>query len=101
MAGLLVLDGVDRRNRARNARPYYSSRIRYFGSRCEPSAMAKRPAIIGIFSLAVGMIVDARTAWGFQLTCSGYLTNTREVGVTLDKCDLNFISVKDSYQSKK
>jgi hypothetical protein len=51
--------------------------------------MAKRLAIIGIFSLAVGMIVDARTAWGFQLTCSGYLTNTREVGVTLDKCDLN------------
>ena len=57
--------------------------------------MAKRLAIIGIFSLAVGMIVDARTAWGFQLTCSGYLTNTREVGVTLDKCDLNFISVKE------
>jgi len=57
--------------------------------------MSKRFAIFCIFSLVLGMIVDASTAWGFQITCSGYLTNTREMGVTLDKCDLNFISIKE------
>src|SRR5215469_8067744 len=29
-----------------------------------------------------------------KMTCSGNLTNTREDGVTLGQCDLNFISVK-------
>jgi len=29
-----------------------------------------------------------------KLTCSGNLTNTREDGVTLGQCDLNFLSVK-------
>jgi len=29
------------------------------------------------------------------MTCSGNLSNTRENGVTLGQCDLNFISVKE------
>jgi hypothetical protein len=42
----------------------------------------------------LGTIVDANPASGIRLTCSGNLTNTREEGVTLGECDLNFISVK-------
>ena len=30
-----------------------------------------------------------------RLTCSGTLTNTREDGITLGQCDLNFLPVKD------
>jgi hypothetical protein len=45
--------------------------------------------------LVLGTIVDANTAWGFQMTCTDYLMNKRETGLTLGKCDLNFISVKD------
>jgi hypothetical protein len=29
------------------------------------------------------------------LTCTGDLTNTREDGITLGQCDLNFLPVKD------
>jgi hypothetical protein len=29
-----------------------------------------------------------------KMTCTGNLTNTREDGVTLDQCDLNFLPVK-------
>ena len=57
--------------------------------------MSKRFAIFYTLSLVLGMIVDAGTAWGFQMTCTGELMYTREVGDTLGKCDLSFLSVKD------
>jgi hypothetical protein len=57
--------------------------------------MAKRLAIIGSFSLILGTIVGASTASSFQMMCSDYFTNTREMGVSIGKCDLNFISVKE------
>ena len=36
----------------------------------------------------------------FELTCNGYLMNTRADGVTLGECDLNFISVKQMDEIK-
>jgi len=57
--------------------------------------MSRRLAIFSVLSLVLSMIVDAGTAWGFQMTCTDYLMNKRETGLTLGKCDLNFISVKD------
>jgi hypothetical protein len=39
-------------------------------------------------------MVDANAASTLKMTCSGNLTNTREDGVTLGQCDLNFLSVK-------
>jgi hypothetical protein len=44
--------------------------------------------------LVSGPIVDANAASTLKMTCSGSLTNTREDGVTLGQCDLNFLSVK-------
>ena len=40
------------------------------------------------------MSVDATAASAPKMTCSGNLTNTREDGVTLGQCDLNFLPVK-------
>jgi hypothetical protein len=57
--------------------------------------MAKRLAILWLFSLVLGAIVDGRAASTLKITCSGELTNTRADGVTLGQCDLNFISVKE------
>jgi hypothetical protein len=53
-------------------------------------------AIIAIGSALMigGTIVDANAASTVKITCTGNLTNTREDGVTLGQCDLNFISVK-------
>lgn len=42
------------------------------------------------------MIADANTARGFQMTCTDYLTDTRGIGLTLGKCDLSFLSDKDT-----
>jgi hypothetical protein len=58
--------------------------------------MAKR-ALIAIVTVLVtgGTIVECSAASGLQLTCSGDLTNTREDGITLGQCDLNFLPVKD------
>ena len=56
--------------------------------------MSKRLTFICIVVLVLGTIVDANPASAIRLTCSGNLTNTREEGVTLGECDLNFISVK-------
>ena len=58
--------------------------------------MAKQ-ALIGIVTVLVtgGTIVECSAASGLRLTCSGDLTNTREDGITLGQCDLNFLPVKD------
>jgi hypothetical protein len=47
-----------------------------------------------VWLLSSGTIVDAYAASTLKITCSGNLINTREDGVTLGQCDLNFISVK-------
>jgi len=57
--------------------------------------MLKCFAIFCILSLVLGTIVDASTAWSFQLTCAGRLTILHESGLTLGQCDLNFLSVKE------
>ena len=65
-------------------------------------AISKRAAfIIGIFLLCVGRISDGNAASTLKMTCSGNLTNTREDGVTLGQCDLNFISVKEMDEVEK
>jgi hypothetical protein len=40
------------------------------------------------------MIANGNAASTIKMTCGGNLTNTREDGVTLGQCDLNFLSVK-------
>jgi len=42
-----------------------------------------------------GTIIKCCAASRLRLTCSGTLTNTREYGITLGQCDLNFLPVKD------
>jgi hypothetical protein len=56
--------------------------------------MSKRFTFACIFALICGGIVDGNAASTLKLTCAGQLTNTREDGVTLGQCDLNFIPVK-------
>ena len=55
--------------------------------------MPKRLTFVCVV-LVLGMSVHANAASTLRVTCSGNLTNTREEGVTLGQCDLNFISVK-------
>jgi hypothetical protein len=57
--------------------------------------MSKRLTLICIFSLVLGTMADGNAASTLKMTCSGDLTNTREDGVTLGNCDLNFITVKE------
>ena len=57
--------------------------------------MFKRLTFICIFSLAVAAIADANAASEPKVTCSGTLINTRDSGVTLGNCDLNFIKLKE------
>jgi hypothetical protein len=57
--------------------------------------MSKSFTSLCILSLVLGAIADVSAASAPKMTCSGSLTNTRENGVTLDKCDLNFITVKE------
>src|SRR5215470_1907637 len=58
--------------------------------------MAKQaPLAIAIALIMGGTIVECRAASGLRLTCSGNLTNTREDGITLGQCDLNFLPVTD------
>jgi hypothetical protein len=57
--------------------------------------MLKRFASVCILSLIFGPIVDASTAWSFQLTCAGRLTIMREAGLELGQCDLNLLSAKE------
>ncbi|MBO0718558.1 MAG: hypothetical protein J2P55_14645 [Rhizobiales bacterium] len=56
-----------------------------------------RQTVVAIATVLVisGAIVESRAASGLRLTCSGNLTNTREDGLTVGQCDLNFLSVKD------
>ena len=58
--------------------------------------MAKQ-ALLAIATMLVigGTIVECRGASGLRLTCTGDLNNTREDGITLGQCDLNFLPVKD------
>jgi hypothetical protein len=56
--------------------------------------MSNRFTLVWILVLLLGIIVDANAASTLKMTCNGNLTNTREDGVTLGQCDLNFISVK-------
>jgi hypothetical protein len=57
--------------------------------------MFKRLTSICILLLVLGAIADGNAASGPKMTCSGNLSNTRDIGVTLGQCDLNFISVKE------
>ena len=58
--------------------------------------MPKQTIVAIAAMLAIsGAIVECRAASGLRLTCSGNLTNTREDGITLGQCDLNFLPVKD------
>ena len=57
--------------------------------------MSKFFTLFCVLALVWGVIVDADGASTLKMTCSGSLTNTRSDGVTLDQCDLNFISVKE------
>jgi hypothetical protein len=57
--------------------------------------MSKRFTFGCIFALVWGGIVDGNAASTLKLTCTGELTNTREDGVRLGQCDLNFIPVKE------
>jgi len=57
--------------------------------------MFKRLTFICIFLLVLGTIADANAASTLKMTCSGSLSNTREDGVTLGNCDLNFITIKE------
>ena len=56
-----------------------------------------RQMVIAIATMLVigGAIAESRAASGLRLTCSGNLTNTREDGLTVGQCDLNFLSVTD------
>jgi len=63
--------------------------------------MSKRFIFVCIFALVWGAIVDANAASTLKLTCTGELTTTREDGVTLGQCDLNFISVKEMDEIEK
>jgi hypothetical protein len=62
-----------------------------------PKIEIAKQTLVAITTMLVvsGAIVECRAASGLRLTCSGNLTNTREDGITLGQCDLNFLSVKD------
>jgi hypothetical protein len=57
--------------------------------------MPKRLTFVCVLSLVLGAIADGNAASTLKMTCSGNLINTREDGVTLGNCDLNFITVKE------
>jgi hypothetical protein len=57
--------------------------------------MFKRLTVYCVFSLVLGTTFHGNAASTLKMTCGGNLTNTREDGVTLGQCDLNFISVKE------
>jgi len=57
--------------------------------------MAKQALIAIAGTLIIGgTIVECSAASGLRLACTGDLTNTREDGVTLGECDLNFLSLR-------
>jgi hypothetical protein len=63
--------------------------------------MSKRLTWVCILSLGLGAIADGNAASAPKMTCTGDLTNTRENGVALGQCDLNFISVKQMTEKEK
>jgi hypothetical protein len=58
-------------------------------------AMFKHLPLVCIVLLVLGTMFNGRAAPTVKLTCTGYLTNTRNEGVTLGDCDLNFMTVKE------
>jgi len=56
--------------------------------------MFKRLTAFCVFSLVLDPTFHGNAASTLKMTCSGNLSNTREDGVTLGQCNLNFISVK-------
>ena len=56
--------------------------------------MSTRLTFVFILSLVLSKIADGNAASTLKMTCNGNLTNTRQDGITLGQCDLNFISVK-------
>ena len=56
--------------------------------------MSRHFTLVCILLLVLSTSVDANAASAPKMTCTGNLTNTRQDGVTLGQCDLNFISVK-------
>jgi hypothetical protein len=63
--------------------------------------MSKRFTFVCFFALVWGGIVDGNAASTVRLTCIGELINSREDGVTLGQCDLNFITVKEMDEVEK
>ncbi len=57
--------------------------------------MSKSFPLLCILVLILSTISDANAASTPKLTCTGNLTNTRQDGITLGDCDLNFISMKE------
>jgi hypothetical protein len=66
-----------------------------------PVDVAKQTVVAIATMLAIsGAIVECRAASGLRLTCSGNLTNTREDGITLGQCDLNFLPIDTPAENK-
>jgi hypothetical protein len=63
--------------------------------------MSKRFTFACSFVLILGTIVDGNTASTVKITCTGNLTNTRQDGVTLGECDLNFVLVREMNEIEK
>jgi hypothetical protein len=58
--------------------------------------MSQRLKFVCILLLVfLGAVVVGNAASTLKMTCSGNLTNTRDDGVTVGQCDLNFLSVKE------
>jgi hypothetical protein len=57
--------------------------------------MFKCLTLLCFFWLTTGLTLYGNAASAPKVTCIGTLTNTREDGVTLGSCDLNFITVKE------
>jgi hypothetical protein len=58
-------------------------------------AIFKRLTVFCVYSLVLGTTFHGNAAPTLKMTCSGNVTDTREDGVTLGQCDLNFIPVKE------
>jgi len=56
-----------------------------------------KQALLAVATMLIigGTIVECRAASGLRSMCTGDLNNTREDGITLGQCDLNFLPVKD------
>ena len=57
--------------------------------------MSKSLPLLCVLVLILGTNCDANAASTPKMTCTGNLTNTRQDGITLGDCDLNFISMRE------